>query len=611
MDLLIIEGAGKIKKISSILNKTSKDFKVIATCGHIERLKDSEYDQTGISKELEYNFEYIDGKSKIMKEINDIGNQCSNIYIATDPDREGEGIAWHIFNKLSSTNKQKSKRITFNAITEELIKDALSKPRNIDTDYVNAYLSRIALDKKIGYGLSKYLQQKVNLPSAGRVQSVVLKLIVDRDEEIKNFSPKTSWKITPIINGVELKHFDSKNELDNFTNHNDIKFSFNEEIEIKEYIDKFIDPKNFKLIKIEGDKEIKTYPPKPYKTSTIQAEIIKELKVNSKEAEKILQTLYQEGLITYPRTDSTRISNEFCQEGFNYVKTKYENIASNEFNFNKSGSGAQDAHEAIRVSHFEDNDITKLNSNSKAVFEMIYERTIIQFMKPTISINSDYIFENNKDLFSTTSTRVIQQGFNEYLSKNKADKVLEFELEKVYSAENELYKSSTTSAPKPYSQPSLIKELEKLGIGRPSTFASSVEINNTRKYTLMDSNEIIALSEDGKKADSSLREMWSDIINYEFTSNMESSLDSIADGKLDYKQYLKEFISKFEEKLYNLISLNKIVNPSSVYGVCPKCGSESFLKETKTGKSFVECSKRKYDFKTKKISGCDYIEWIN
>ena len=611
MNLFIIEGAGKIKKISSILNGLNNNYKVIATCGHIERLKDSDYDNTGISKDLNYAFEYIDNKSKIMKEINDFGRSSETIYIATDPDREGEGISWHIYNKLSQENKNKSKRITFNEISEKAIKEALANPRKIDQDYVNAYLARIALDKKIGYGLSRYLQNTYKLPSAGRVQSVVLKLICEREEQIKNFVPKTTYYFVPKLGDVELKQISASDES-KFTNHNESPFTFNQLQEAEEYKNTHLNNNKYILKKIGEKKVNNNYPSAPYKTSTIQAALIKELKINSKQAEKLLQELYQGGYITYPRTDATRISDDFCKEAYEYVAIFHYGLESNHFKFNKNGGGAQDAHEAIRVVHLDEkgNDLT---GDLKIAYDMIYQQTIIQFMKPCITESTEYVFDCNGNEFSAKAETVIDLGYKKYTKEIKEDKVLNFELNKSYNADNydDLIKSSTSKPPAMFNQSSLIKELEKLGIGRPSTYASSVEVNNQRKYTSIDKKEILSSTDMGKLANKSLLDNWSELINYEFTSEMEEALDKIADGKLDYKEYLKLFLKDFESKLDEVISNNKIEAPKKeIVGTCPKCGSDVILKVVKGNKQLKECTNKKWDPKTKKSSGCDFIEWI-
>lgn len=610
MDIVIIEGAGKVSKITNILKELNKNSKVIATCGHIERLQDSQYDQTGIDKELHYYFEWIEGKSKILKDINTLGMNANKIYIATDPDREGEGIAWHIYNKLNSDNKNKAVRITFNEISSKAIAKAINEPRKIDIDYVNAYLARIALDKKIGYGLSKYLQQNINLKSAGRVQSVVLRLIADRINEIENFVPKTYYQISPIINNIELKHFKSDNDL-NLFDYKDKPFCFNNLESATDYLNSYL-TNEFELIEIGEGKINYSYPSKPYKTSTIQSELIKKLKIKSKDAEAILQELYQKGYITYPRTDATRLSDDFCKEAYNFVLKTYPKLANNEFRFNKSGGGAQDAHEGIRVLHLDEFG-NELNGNARIAYKIIYDHTIIQFMNPMITETTDYVFRNNLDYFKTNSEFVKELGFNEYLAKNKEDKIIEFNLNSKYNADNwdSIITSTTTKPPEYYNQASLIKKLEELGIGRPSTYASSVEVNHLRGYTQKDAKENILITNDGINANNSLLQNWNELINYEFTAKMETALDQIADKKLNYKTYLFEFLNEYENKLYSMISLN-VAKPNQelkIVGKCPKCNSDLVEKQTSTGKTMFECSKRKYNWKTKKVSGCDYVEW--
>ncbi len=306
MNLLIIEGAGKVKKISKILNELNMQAKVVATCGHIERLKDSEDDHTGISKELKYNFEFIEGKGKIMKEINNFGKTANIIYIATDPDREGEGIAWHIYHKLTADNQAKAKRITFNEISKNAIKQALMIPKEIDVNYVNAYLARIALDKKVGYGLSRYLQQKAKLPSAGRVQSVVLKLIKEREDIINNFQPKTIYFFAPVIQGIELKHCNSHNSISYFNNHLEKPFTFLNKNDASNYQESFLNENQFKCFHISEPEQTLSWPSKPFETSTAQTELIKNLKINSKEAEKSYKN--------YIKVDILHIHEQMQQE---------------------------------------------------------------------------------------------------------------------------------------------------------------------------------------------------------------------------------------------------------------------------------------------------------
>lgn len=601
LKLLIIEGPGKIKKIQSILGT---EYKILATGGHIEKLKDNEYDHTGISKEIVFNFEIIDDKKNIINEINYWGEKVKEIYIATDPDREGEGIAWHIFNKLTKSNQMKAQRITFNEISIKAINNALMNPQAIDNNYVNAYLTRICLDKKIGYGLSKYLKQQNKLPSAGRVQSVVLRLIKEREDEIKNFVPNTTYYLEPKINNIKLKHVRSKNEPSIFSAGN---FSFNTLEEINGYKDLFLKNNKFKLIEISNKKSRKVYPPKPYKTSTIEVDLIQILKINSKAAEKILQILYQKGLITYPRTDSTRINHLFCETAYNYVNTNFEKLANNEFRYNKSkSSGSQDAHEAIRVLDL-NLKFPNLEDDLLKAYKIIYENTIIQFLKPCIIENQNFVFKNNLDEFETKSEIILEQGFYEYLNKNKDNKIIDFELNKFYECENfdKLIYSKTTIPPEPFTQSTLIKELEKLGIGRPSTYASAVEINNTRKYTNINKKDILSTTEDGKLANNVLLENWNELINYTFTSSMEEDLDKIASGFLNYKDYLKAFLHKFEDKL-NLLTKNY-----KIMGKCPKCKNDLIEKITKNNLKIVECIDRRYDSKTKQNFGCKFYKFIN
>jgi len=610
--LIIIEGPGKIAKISSM--NLGMKFIVKATVGHIEELKKDGYDQTGIDKNCNFQFQYISGKKKLLDDINKIASKSKVVYIASDDDREGEGIAWHVYNRLTKTNQQKSKRITFTSISSDAIKKAIANPREININLVNAYLTRIALDIKLGYGLSKFVQQKVNLKSAGRVQSIALRLINERDKDIKSFIKRIFYQIVPLIKGTKLKHIE-KNDVGYISD----DFQFETKELANKYINQFIQNNKFNCI----DRQIilKTQKPKtPYKTSTIQQDVLSKLKIPAKEVEKILQKLYESGWITYPRTDSTRIDSIFCLEAYEFIKNKFPDIANNSFLFNKNGSGAQDAHEAIRCVYINKPILlnSPLESNENKVYELIYKRTFINFLDPMKYEETNYKFQNNKDVFGLSSKKIIAKGYTEFLNDTELviNDNLNFNINETYAFDNFLDMTSEkeTSAPKKYNQATLISKLEKNGIGRPSTYSSLVTTNNDRGYTHINAKtNILEITPDGIINADILQKEWSDIVRSDFTKDMEEKLDEIASGKLNYLKYLKNEIDLFEKKLYEKIPRlnNNQMNLNKIEGICPLCSKDTFRKTKKDGDEYIVCSAQKYDFNSKKIKGCKYIKWIN
>lgn len=413
-----------------------------------------------------------------------------------------------MFNKLNNNNKKKAVRITFNEISKTAIDKALKNEKNIDIEYVQAYLSRICLDKKMGYGLSNFLRKTAKLSSAGRVQSVVLKLVYDRQKDIDTFVPKTTYRIVPTISGIDLSHSKTHNDRGLFDFE---KLEFSDEEKAKQYVKDFLFENKFKMFHVSESKQKISNAPVCFKTSTAQETLIQQLKINSKTAESILQKLYQLGLISYPRTDSTRMSPDFCEEALAFVKKNFGDLANEGVSNKKGSKGKQDAHECIRVTHLEDtfDTLTGLDEKHIDAYKIIYDRTIIQFMKPVISESRIFSFINNKDEFICNDEEVLDQGYLIYLKKEKANKNVNFDVDNIYEADNfdDLLKKSTTVPPKLFKQTSLIKKLEELGIGRPSTFASSVEVNNVRGYTKMDKNGIITITTDGIKAIETLTEV--------------------------------------------------------------------------------------------------------
>lgn len=622
MNILIIEAAGKKEKISKILGN---DFKIIPTIGHIRELKNSDYDSTGISKELDYDWQFINGRKKIMDHINIEGKNADNIYLAADPDREGEGIAWHVFDCLNKSNQSKCKRITFNSVSENAIRKALSSPRKINMNEVDAYFSRCGLDKKIGFGLARCTQKIVNGKSAGRVQSATLKLIYEREQEFKSFIKRKYWKIIPIIKDANLEQIDSLTDFEINKN-----FEFDSFENINKYIIKNLNHSssselsNFIVVGKTEPVITKKYPSKPFETSSLQKKAIKKLNICAEEVTKLLNLLYFDGFITYPRSDSTKMDLDFCNESFNYIKLLDPILASNEFNFNniKTKKGEQGAHECIRVSHLEltpekfnqlNNEKFKLVDRKvlNELYKIIYQQTFIQFLKPAIIEETKVVFDSNKkNRFIAKSSKVINEGFTKY-TKLLESKIVNFEIGEMFSIENKLLIcEKETKPPSLFNESSLIDELKRLGIGRPSTYSSAVSINQKRGYTKITSeNKEIAVTDLGKSVIEYLNNDWNDIVNFQYTSSMEESLDDISLGVLNWKTYLKDIFNSFEAKL-SLISFNNPTLPLDRYGSCPICNSATNFKDVPNKNGGIEfCSNSKYDFKTKKKSGCVFSKW--
>ena len=599
MNLMIIEGPGKIDKITKLLGS---NWKVMATSGHIEKLKDSDYDNTGISKTFDLNFEFIDYKIKLMDEINEYALKAEFVYIATDLDREGEGIAWHIWRNLK--DKSKSKRITFNEISEKAIQKAIQSPREIDMDYVHAYFARVILDKKIGYGLSKFLRKSVDLKSAGRVQSPGLKLVYENHQIRENFNSISTYKIKLVILGVGFNHTSSVNEI---LVSDDFKFN---SIELaKKFITEYLPENSFICTEI-NIKEKYVSPLKPFETSTALNAISKALGVKVDVATSILQKLYEKGHTNYPRTDSTRFSEDFCLEGYEYVKNLFGDLSSNEFSFNKSGGGDQDAHEGIRVSHLDftpENMEQEFEEDSlKKAYKIIYDNTIIQFMKKQKLETNEVIIKNKdgNELFSFSFNKEIFKGFNEYVKKEYSENY-DFKVGDVYLVENfdDMSHLIKTQPPALYDSMSLVEKLKLLGVGRPSTFSSIIKSNEDRGYFVINEKGKLIITESGIIAIESLQKSFSSYIEYDFTDKMESSLDEIKNGKLNYLEYLKKYIDSFE------LELKKHNFEKVKFGDCPTCKSDTHQLKTKAGDLVEVCSKRIYDSKLKTNSGCSFIKF--
>ena len=650
--LVIVESPSKAKTIKKYLGS---NYDVIASQGHIIDLPKS---KLGVDVEDNFKPQYITmkGKAKIVKEIKDKSKNKKEIYLATDPDREGEAIAWHIKNVLNIDDDKKC-RIEFNEITKSAVKKAVSNARTIDLDLVDAQQARRILDRIVGYKLSPILWKKVKKGlSAGRVQSVALKIIIDREREIRNFKPLEYWSLSVNL----LK--DSTSFIANFYGNKKSKIELSNEKQVNEII-KDIDGKEYKVIDIKKS-ERKRNPAPPFTTSSLQQEASRKLGFNVKKTMMVAQKLYEAGHITYMRTDSVRISDDARAMAKEYIDSKYGSKYY-ENRYFKTKASAQDAHEAIRPSNIL-NGLDAFESFSKdeqKLYTLILNRFLASQMataiydttKVKISV-ADYIFNANGSV-------VKFDGFMKLYTEGKDDKdrTKKEELEEDENTENILpnlevgdsliqnkilSKQKFTEPPARYTEASLVKTLEEKGIGRPSTYAPTISTIEERTYVEREKKYLFP-TELGEIVNDLMEKNFKDIVDEKFTAEMENNLDLVAEDKVNYVEMLKEFYTPFIKLVENaeknvekvkipeqetdikceLCGRNMVIKQGkfgkflacpgypecknakplieSIDVPCPKCGGKVLIKKTKKRTTFYVCENNT----NKDDSKCDYISW--
>jgi len=587
--LVIVESPSKSKTIEKYLGS---DYKVVSSLGHIRDLSTSGKFGFGVDFENEFKPDYkvIKGKTKLVKDLKKDVKESEFVYLATDPDREGEAISWHLYDTLG-LNKNNYKRIVFNEITKDVILSSFDKARDIDDNLVKSQETRRILDRIIGFRLSKLMQSKTGGKSAGRVQSVALKLIVDREREILAFIPEDYYEIDAYFND-----FDAKLEMYN-----------HKEIEIKTESDaKEILSKLSKAFKIESvDKKEKSKKSKyPFITSTLQQEASTKLNFTSKKTMMIAQKLYEGislkdetvGLITYMRTDSIRLSDEFIKSAYGFIKDKFGSEYVGYVKQTKKTENVQDAHEAIRptsINRTPESVKNYLSNDEYKLYKLIYYRALASLMKDAKVEATTIILDNNNYQFKTTGQVLLFDGYlkvySEYEESN--DKILPaFDTYKsnVIAANNIEYSAHTTKPPSRYTESKLIKEMEELGIGRPSTYATTIGILSERGYVNVVDKKFVP-TDIGIETTDKLQEFFKDIINVKYTKEMEDDLDKIADGNLVWNELLKRFYNEFEPKVKDAFSNMEKKAPEETGEICPNCGNPLVIKQSKYGK-FVACS---------------------
>ena len=648
--LIIVESPAKANTIKKFLGGNTK---VVASMGHIRDLPKS---KLGINIENNFEPEYINirGKGDLIKELKKDAKSAKKVYLATDPDREGEAIAWHL-SYILDVDKEKITRVTFNEITKTAVQKAIKEPRDIDINLVDAQQARRVLDRIVGYKISPILWKKVRRGlSAGRVQSVAVKLIADREEEIEKFIPEEYWNIyVKLLDEKSKKTFEAK-----FFGKDKKK----QEIHSKEEVDEILAGiNNAKYIVEEVKKgQKKRTPAPPFTTSTMQQEASRKLGFTLKKTMSIAQGLYEGvkipekgtvGLITYMRTDSTRISEEARASAKKHILETYgEEYYENRYY--KTNKEAQDAHEGIRPTYADlepDNIKDSLTKDQYKLYKLIYNRFMASQMAPAVYDTMSVIIDANKYTFKANGQNLKFKGFMTLYVEGTDDKqeeedgiIPELEVNQEVKEQSINPKQSFTEPPARYTEASLVKALEEKGIGRPSTYSPTITTILERRYIEKEQKQLIP-TELGKVVNKLLTENFTDIINVEFTAKVEDQFDNIAEGKENWKEMIEEFYTPFEKNIEKVEQeLEHVEIEEEVSDVkCDKCGRMMVYKYGRFGKflacpGYPECkntkaivetidvpcpkcgatvqvrkakNKRKYYICENNPKSCDYISW--
>ena len=587
--LLIVESPSKAETIKKYVGS---DYKVMASVGHIIDLPKS---QLGVDVDNDFAPKYITirGKGDLLAQLKKEAKASSAVYLATDPDREGEAISWHLANALNIDINSKC-RVTFNEITKNAVKMAIKEPRSIDTDLVNAQQARRILDRIVGYKISPILWEKVKKGlSAGRVQSVATKLICDREEEIMDFVPREYWTVEAELLNADKKQFTAK-----YFGKDDKK-----EIELtKDDADKILKDIENAVFKVDGIKKgnITKNPPPPFTTSTLQQDASRKINFATAKTMQVAQGLYEGvniggkfgtvGLITYMRTDSLRISKEAQAEAIEYISSKYdkEYLSPKQY---KTKKGAQDAHEAIRPTNVfitPDSVKGKLSNDQYKLYKLIWERFVASQMSAAVYENENAIISANNHIFKSNGSTLKFKGFMAVYTegsdtskeKNKAlpklSKGMELTLKNVSGEQH------FTQPPARFTEASLVHELEQNGIGRPSTYAPTISTILARGYVVRNKKQLIP-TELGFVTTDIMKNNFSDIVDVEFTAEMENSLDEVEEGNKNWVNILKEFYPSFDKSLEKAIkNVEKIqIKDEESDIICDKCGRKMVYKLSK------------------------------
>ncbi|MGN1043719.1 MAG: type I DNA topoisomerase [Acutalibacteraceae bacterium] len=607
-NLVIVESPAKAKTIKKYLGK---GYDVVASMGHVRDLPEKRL-SVDIKKDFAPKYAIIKGKEKIVEELKEKAEKSDNIYLATDPDREGEAISWHLAYILG-LDLDKKNRITFNEITKSGIESGIKSPREVDIDLVNAQQARRILDRLVGYKLSPFLSQKIHKGlSAGRVQSVALRIIVDREDEIRKFVPKEYWS----IDAKFLPKGSSKQFSASFYGNEKGKIEINNQEEANQLLSA-LENATYEVKKIKKSKRRKS-PAPPFITSTLQQDSLRKLGFTPKKTMKIAQELYEGveiqemgavGLITYMRTDSLRVSEDAVNASREYINERWgkKYLPENPRKF-KTKSNAQDGHEAIRPTMPKMNPEKLENSLSRdqyRLYKLIWERFTASQMAICLqdTTQADIIALTSSEksdnyIFKASGYTVAFDGFTILYTESKDTdqekaKALPELIEKMPVKLKSLEPNQHFTEPPPrYTQASLIKALEEDGIGRPSTYASIISTILSRDYVKQE-NKSLKPTELGEVVTNLMKEKFSKIVNLKFTAQMESDLDSIEEGKNDWVETLKNFYGDFAVTLdkakKDMEGVKITLEEDKTDEICDKCGKPMVVKYGRFGK-FIACS---------------------
>ena len=617
VNLFIVESPAKAKTIGKYLGK---EYQVIASIGHIRELLQHN-DGVDVDNNFKLNYQIITKSKPQVKKICDLAKNCNKIYLASDPDREGEAIAQSLYDVLISKKVAKPEqiyRITYTEITKNAILEALQNPRKIDNNLVDAQQSRQALDYLVGFNLSPVLWKKLpGSKSAGRVQSVALRMIVDMEFEIKKFKPEEYWSVN-----CNLKTNQDENVNVRVVKYNDksfdVDFPKNEKI-TDEICNDITLAQQFKVIKNET-KDVKQNPYPPFTTALLQQDAVRKLGFSSKKTMTIAQHLYEQGLITYIRTDGMTLSGTAVADIRNTIKQKFGSnyLPAQAIAYKTKQKNAQEAHEAIRPTHIEKEPYeikSQLDQDSLRLYDLIWKRTVACQMMPAIfarqTIDLEAIYQGNKILARVNGS---QLKFNGYLAvyniknenyeagdEDNDDKIIPLmKIGDVLEVKSTQKEQHFTKPPARYSEASLIKTLESYGIGRPSTYATIISVLQDREYVKLEKRQFIPTSR-GIVVAVFLKQFFSKYVEYNFTAKLEEDLDIISDGKLDKLSFLKSFWVDFHKNVADILKTDiaTIFKPLNDIFIdfflekdknkCPKCGGELSLKNSKNG-CFFGCN---------------------
>ncbi|EDP6855711.1 type I DNA topoisomerase [Campylobacter upsaliensis] len=590
-DLIIVESPAKARTISNFLGNK---YEVMASKGHIRDLPKTSF---GIKIEEDHfvpEYRISKDHSALVKELKEKAAKAGQVYLATDEDREGEAIAYHIAKAIGK-DENSLPRIVFHEITQSAIEHALKNPRKLDINSVNAQQTRRLLDRIVGYKLSPLLGQKIQRGlSAGRVQSAALKIIVDREKEIRAFVPLEYFSIDMIFSKdleAELVEFDAKKlEKLSLTNKDRAKLILEE-----------CQKAQFVVENIES-KERKIAPPPPFMTSTLQQSASNRLGFTPKKTMMIAQKLYEGvkthqgtmGVITYMRTDSLNLAKEAVKSARELIKEHFgkEYLPSKENIYTTKSKGAQEAHEAIRptnLSFTPELAAKYLEKDELRLYTLIYNRFLACQMNPAISQSEGVFARGGRALFKISGRRVLFEGFYKVYGDMDKDKILpEFKKAEVLKTQKLTMSNHFTEPPSRYSEAGLVKKLESLGIGRPSTYAPTISILSARDYVVIEKKQLKP-NEIAFSVTELLEKNFSDIVDSHFTSNLENTLDEIAENKADWQETLKEFYYPFMRKIEEGKSTIKSQKTfTKLEEKCPECGGELAVRKGRYGE-FIAC----------------------